>query len=227
MKNTLLLLASLALSAGLASASVTYSTAAGFNCTNGTLTGTQTISGCGTTAITLDDVASSEAITLAFDNITNQNVNATNLTGAQYGLMVASCVGAGCVNGGASITVPVTDLSITLTITESNPDTGGSSNDVGTAGISGALSYNSTSLSIGTYSLSPLTISGTDVVTYTIESSNLVTAPGNGLPLGDDTLQMLVTDQNAVQGGVPEPATMGLVGGALLGVGLLRKKFAR
>ena len=98
---------------------------------------------------------------------------------------------------------------------------------MGTAAISGAMSFNSTSLSIGGYSLSPLTISGTDVVTYTIEPSNLLTPPGNGLPQGSDTLSMLVTDQNAVQASAPEPATMGLVGVALLGVGLLRKKFAR
>ena len=93
MKKTLLLLASLALSGGLASAAVVYSTAATFNCTNGILTGSQTISGCGTTAITLDDPTAVEAITLTFDNLTNQNINATNLTGAQYGLMVATCAG--------------------------------------------------------------------------------------------------------------------------------------
>jgi hypothetical protein len=224
MKTTLLLLASLAVSAGLASASVTYSTAAVFNCTDGTLTGTQTIEGCGTSAITLDDSASSEAITLTFDNLTNQNINATNLTGAQYGLMVASCVGAGCVDGGASITVPVSDLSITLTILESSPDTGGSSNDVGTANISGAMSFNSTSLQIGSYSLSPLQITGTDVVTYTIEPSNLLTPPGNGLPAGDDTLSMEVTDANAVAASAPEPMSMALMGLGLGAIGLMWRR---
>jgi hypothetical protein len=224
MKTTLLLLASLAVSAGLASASVTYSTAAVFNCTDGTLTGTQTIAGCGTSAITIDDVASSEAITLTFDNLSNENVNATNLTGAQYGFMQATCVGAGCVDGGASISVPVDDLSITLTITESTPDVGGSANDVGTASISGGISFNSTSLQIGAYSLSPLVISGTDVVTYTTEPSNLLTPPGNGLPPGGDTLSMEITDANAIQSSAPEPMSMALMGLGLGAIGLMWRR---
>jgi hypothetical protein len=224
MKQVLLILTILAVCAGFASASVTYSTAATFNCSDGTLSGTQTISGCGTSAVTLDDPTSVEAITLTFSNITNQNVNALNLTGAQYGLMTATCAGAGCVDGGTSITVPVSDLSIRLTITESTPDTGGTANDVGTAAVSGAMSFNSTSLQISGYSLSPLIISNTDTVTYTIEASNLLTPPGNGVPLGDDTLSMQITDTNAVNASAPEPISMALMGIGLGALGLMWRR---
>jgi hypothetical protein len=79
------------------------------------------------------------------------------------------------------------------------------------------MSYNSTSLQIGGYSLSPLQITGTDVVTYTIEPSNLLTPPGNGVPQGDDTLSMEITDQNAI---APEPMSMALMGLGLGAIGL-------
>ncbi len=45
----------------------------------------------------------------------------------------------------------------------------------------------------------------------------LIVAPNSGTPPGDSTV-------NGQVGSVPEPATFGLIGGALIGLGLLRRK---
>lgn len=46
---------------------------------------------------------------------------------------------------------------------------------------------------------------------------SLIVAPNSGTPPGDTTIQGQLSSS-------PEPATFGLIGGALIGLGLLRRK---
>src|SRR5579864_4008819 len=96
MKNLLLCLGFGLLAAGSASASVVYTTSGSFSCTDATNGGVQ-LTGCGSTAITLDDAAAGEIITLTFDGLPTTSVNATSGTFSSYGDIVVTCAGTGCV----------------------------------------------------------------------------------------------------------------------------------
>jgi hypothetical protein len=50
-----------------------------------------------------------------------------------------------------------------------------------------------------------------------VSPTSLIVAPNSGTPPGDTTIQGQVNS-------VPEPATFGMIGGALIGLGLLRRK---
>jgi hypothetical protein len=225
MKNFLLAGAVAVFMAASASATVTYGTSGTFDCTNGSfldgVSGTDTVSGCGTDSVTLNDPAGNEAITLLFNNIAAATVNATNETLASYGNIQASCLGAGCVSGATLITLTPGILSLGVLISETAPDTS-PGNSAGLAELTGGFAFDSSSLVIGAYSGSPVTVTGkTDTVVYTMDTSDSVFSPSSGVntPLG-----MRITDDNVVAAGVPEPGTLATMGLGLLMVGMISRR---
>lgn len=223
MKQLFLALSALFLAAT-ASATVTYSTTGTFNCTNGTfsdgVSGTDSITGCGTDSVTLNDPADNEAITLLFNNISS-TVNASNLTLASYGSIEATCVGAGCVPDATIITLDTGILSLTVLISETAPDAS-PDNSAGSANVTGGIAYDSTTLVIGSYSGSPVTVTGsTDTVVYTMDASQSLFAPSSGV---DTDLGMNITDENVINSEAPEPGTMAMMGVGLLVSGLTSRK---
>src|SRR3974390_3378378 len=87
-----------------ASANVTYNTSGGFLCTNGSIGGGDSVSGCNgpstpSTMITLDDNGgvNDEKIELIFNNIPlpGATVNAKSGTTAPYGSITTQCIGTG------------------------------------------------------------------------------------------------------------------------------------
>ncbi|MBZ5603184.1 MAG: PEP-CTERM sorting domain-containing protein [Acidobacteriia bacterium] len=218
-----------------AGATVTYSTSGLFNCTNGTFTdavnsNTDTISGCsggGSSAISLTDQAGDETITLSFNNLTN-SLNASNGTAAFYGTIVSTCAGLGCVSNATSITLGLGVLNVALLISETAPDVA-ANNDAGTANITGGIAFDSSTMQVGSYSGSPVTVTGlTDTVIYTINAADTLFSPNSGVPgsLGESTLGMTITDENVVNSQTPEPAALGMMGVGLVGLGFARRRKA-
>jgi hypothetical protein len=72
--------------------------------------------------------------------------------------------------------------------------------------------------SIGPGTLNALTGDFSSTVFSMVSPITLINAPNSGTPQGDTTVNGQVTS------GAPEPATFALIGGALFGLGLLRKK---
>jgi hypothetical protein len=95
----------------------------------------------------------------------------------------------------------------------------------------GIVSSNSSTVQVNWTSPTPLTLGGgTSHATsgnfgntvFSIPSPvSLIVAPNSGSPAGDTTIQGQITSASSV---TPEPATFGMIGGSLLGLGLLRKK---
>ena len=80
-------------------------------------------------------------------------------------------------------------------------------------------------MTIGAYSLSPVTVTGlTDTVIYTMDTSDTLFSPSNGPITGLTGLGMTITDTNVVTGEAPEPATLAYVGIALVGLGLASRR---
>jgi hypothetical protein len=224
MKNVLLAAAVAILMAASASATVTYSTSGTFNCTDGSfadgVSGTDSINGCGTNSVTMNDPAGNEAITLLFNNIAS-TVNASSGTLASYGSITATCSGAGCVSGATPITIDSGVLFLSLLISETAPDSS-PDNSAGEASLTGPFAFDSTNLVIGAYSGSPVTVKGTtDTVVYTMDPSDKVFAPSSGV---NTTLGMSITDDNVVAASLPEPGTLATMGFGLLGLGMVSRR---
>jgi hypothetical protein len=95
----------------------------------------------------------------------------------------------------------------------------------------GTVSSNTSTVQVNWTSPTPLTLGGgTSHATagnfgntvFSIPSPvSLIVAPNSGSPAGDTTIQGQVTSVAAVS---PEPTTLAMIGGGLLGLGLLRKR---
>lgn len=217
MKNFLLALAVAGAVAATASASVTFTVSGAYTSGTGTSGDNMTITGS-TDIFTLDWSDSSPTTTVT---ALTSNIN--------YGEFTLTCT-SGC--DGAEVPVPAFTFAITVSDTTDGAVgkfigtyVGGatvsynSSGPVGSSGVD--VSWAPTQLGTGTSNATSGSFGPTD---FTIATPTPVVDPTqNG---GVSTIQGTVTSTEAASS-APEPAAMVLVGGGLVGLGLVRRKFVR
>jgi hypothetical protein len=180
----LLILVSLAMTAGLASASITYSTPCSV------LMFPNTTGNAGSTCSATPDAGfflNSLTITITDD-----------YTGLQSGTPTVSYTGT-LTQSSAVFSAP----------TFCNVTTSGSNS------VPCSVTINPSS-----------TVTGLNLASYTIQLTNAGNSVTGGAVTGASEVMTLSATEAPI-GGTPEPATLGLVGGALLGLGMLRKKLVR
>jgi len=206
MKKLALLFAACAFSALTANAlTVQYGTAGTFNCTNAA----GSVSGCGTSSISFGSLPGT-GVTMSFTAIPNgTTVNAT--TAASLGDLVVACIGGG--TSCASQTIPA-GLTLTVNATQQLPTAGGPVS-IPSGTITGSVS--------GTSNSGVITWPGNNTINIGVVSYRVANNPLNLVPPstqgGDTSVQGVIADNS-----VPEPATFGMFGAALVGLGLLRRR---
>jgi hypothetical protein len=185
MKKTLLMLSSFAMTAGLASASISYTSPCSV------LMNPNDVSDTGTTCTATPDPG------FFLDSITITITD--DYTGWQSGTPTVSYSG---------------------TLTQSDPVfTDPTFCDVTTNGTNNSISCLVTINPSGT--VGGLNIPGT----YTIQLTNTGNVVTGGTVTGaSEVLTISATESPITEGGVPEPATFGLMGAALVGLGFLARK---
>jgi len=211
------------LAAVTAIASVTYNTTGVFNCTNNGLL----LEGCGTAQITFNNLNDTPAdIALTFDPQVTNTVTPT--TGAPFGDLILSCgngtTGTSALCGPETFPAGVT-LTITIVQTACVPSCtlGSQALSLNASFISGTtMTGQSSGGSEFIYSSASTASIGGYLYSIGPVAQPLIPPASGGPNFGDVTLQGLILNQT-----VPEPATFSLIGGALLGLGIFRKKLTR
>jgi hypothetical protein len=179
-------------------------------------TGTEFVGGVNSDVLNSNGGA---AATLTFTPNSNSNTGVpSNVDLGDFLLVCTTCTTAQTTTFGSFI--------FDLIVTDSTD--GATGEFIGTS-TGGTVSSNSGTIQVNWQS--PLTIGpgATGAMTGNFGNTHfdmiapitLVPAPDSGTPQGD------VTIQGQVGSVVPEPATFGLIGGALVGLGLIRRKLVR
>jgi hypothetical protein len=211
MKKTTYFLATLVAFAGLASASVTYQTSGVFNCTNG-----GNLTGCGTNVLDFgtSPVGSTADIILTFVGQPGNTV--TPVTGGSFGDLVLSCGGGNADCGNETIAAGIT---LTITIDETSPVETPAPLSLD-ATINGGTVGENSSGTVAVIWASQSSVGFADGTAYAIGPLNQpLVPPSSGT--GDLSLQGTITTTSNL---VPEPATFGLMGAALVGLGFFARK---
>jgi PEP-CTERM motif len=208
MKKTLIMLASLAAFAGIASASVTYTVAGAY--TSGGSGQLLTASGSGDTFTLVWSITAGAANNTVFTFPSNEN----------FGEFTLSCT---VLCDGADVTIPAFTFVITIDDTTdggigifTGSSAGGIVTDNGTAGSSNvSVSWSPLQIGPGTNNLTGGTTFGPTFFTI-----------GNPTPIVDPTTDAGIQTISGVVGSTatPEPATFGLMGAALVGLGFFARK---
>jgi hypothetical protein len=177
-----------------------------------------TISGGG---LVLSD-STGDAATLTYEaNVGTTVTVPTNINFGNFVLACASCTtGVGGTFGAFTFDIIVDDTSDGATGEFIGTSTGGNfTSNSSTITVNwSTLSMPPTQLGTGTFNALTGNFKGTD---FTINTTTGIVAPNQGSVPGESTVQGFVSS-NAI----PEPGTVGLVGCALFGLGILRGKKA-
>jgi hypothetical protein len=215
MKQILLILTAIAAFAGLAGASVTYQTTGVFNCTNG-----GNLTGCGTNVLDFGTAPSNGAapdIVLTFAGEVSNTV--TPVTGGPFGDLILSC-GDGLGDCGSEAIA--SGITLTIIINQTIPVETPAALSLNASLTAGTV----TSSSSGTVAVvwgGQSSVGFADGTAYAIGPLNqpLIPPSSGGLTPGDLSLQGTITTTSNL---APEPATFGLMGAALVGLGFLARK---
>jgi hypothetical protein len=215
MKHALLILTSMAAFAGLAGATVTYQTSGVFNCTNaGNLTG------CGTSVLDFGTAPSNGAvpdIILTFAGEVSNTV--TPVTGGGFGDLILSC-GDGLGDCGSEALAA--GITLTIIIDQTSPAETPAPLNIDASLTAGTLTASSTG-TVAAVWLVQSSVGFADGTAYAIGPLNqpLIPPSSGGNTPGDLSLQGTITTTSNL---APEPATFGLMGAALVGLGFLARK---
>lgn len=212
MKKFLLFVGLGALLAATASASVTYQSSGVFNCTDG-----GNLTGCNSNTLEFGTAPGNPAlpdIILTFAGEASNTVTPTS--GGSFGDLILSC---GDGTGDCGTEAILSGITLTITIDQTSPVETPAPLSIDGTITAGSVSENSSG-TVTIVWLSQSSVGFADGTAYAIGPLNqpLVPPSSNG---GDLTLQGTITTTSQL---IPEPATFGMLGAALVGLGFIARK---